>query len=142
MAIANGIVVPICNTSTATSGSCTKDLFLRMDVSAAHLVIDVTGYMAPPVATARDCERLSAPFSAAIGTQFNIGSPRLREIFQSSQGILAFATKPLCRHGTILAADGLDGIKEGRPGGRSKPDFQALRRLRRASASARTSSRS
>ena len=75
LAIANGIVVPICNNATATSADCTHDLLLRADVSNAHLVIDVLGYMAPPAATALVCERLSAPFSAAIGTQFNIGSP-------------------------------------------------------------------
>jgi len=72
--IANGIVVPLCNTATATSGSCSKDLFLVADSHATHLVIDVLGYFAAPVATALDCTRVSAPFSAAIGTQFNIGS--------------------------------------------------------------------
>ncbi len=73
--IANGLVVPICNTSTATSGSCNHDLFLRADSHATHLVIDVLGYFAAPVETPLSCEYLSAPFSAAVGTQFNIGSP-------------------------------------------------------------------
>jgi hypothetical protein len=72
--IANGLVVPICNTATATGGTCTKDLFLRADVASTHMVIDVLGYLAPPAATALNCQRVSAPFSAAIGTQFNIGS--------------------------------------------------------------------
>ncbi len=74
LSLANGIVVPICNTDTATSGTCTKDLFLRADVHATHLVIDVLGYFSAPAATALDCTRVSAPFSAAVGTQFNIGS--------------------------------------------------------------------
>ncbi len=73
--LANSVVVPICNSATATSGDCTHDLFLRADVHATHLVIDVLGYFGASVATALDCERLSAPFSAAIGTQFNVGSP-------------------------------------------------------------------
>ncbi|HTQ79319.1 MAG TPA: hypothetical protein VMM92_04940 [Thermoanaerobaculia bacterium] len=75
LAIANGIVVPICNITTATGGTCNKDLFLRTDVSGAHLVIDVLGYFGAPAATALSCETLSSPFSAAVGTQFNIGSP-------------------------------------------------------------------
>jgi hypothetical protein len=72
--IANGPVVPICNTSTATGGDCTHDLFLRPDVHSTHVVIDVLGYLAAPVATALDCQRVSSPFSAAIGTQFNVAS--------------------------------------------------------------------
>ncbi len=75
LAIANGLVVPICNGSTSTGGDCTHDLLVRADVSGTHLVIDVLGYMAQSAATALQCERLSAPFSAATGTQFNIGSP-------------------------------------------------------------------
>jgi hypothetical protein len=73
--IANGLVVPLCNTATSTSGSCSKDLFLRADAQGTHLVIDVLGYFAAPVATALSCETLSSPFSAAIGTQFNVASP-------------------------------------------------------------------
>ena len=72
--LANGLVVPICNTATATGGSCSHDLFLRTDVASTHVVIDVLGYLAPPAATPLACQRVSAPFSAAIGTQFNIGS--------------------------------------------------------------------
>jgi hypothetical protein len=72
--LANGIVVAICNTSTATGGTCTKDLFLVADSHPTHLVIDVLGYFSAPAATALDCTRVSAPFSAAMGTQFNIGS--------------------------------------------------------------------
>jgi hypothetical protein len=75
LAIANGIVVPICNNTTSTGADCTHDLFLRADVSAAQLVIDVLGYMAAPATAALDCERLSAPFSAAVGAQFNVASP-------------------------------------------------------------------
>jgi hypothetical protein len=40
-ALANGIAVPICNTS---AGSCVSDLRLQADVSSVHVVADVVGY--------------------------------------------------------------------------------------------------
>jgi hypothetical protein len=73
LAIANGLVMPTCN--SFVSGSCTHDLFLRPDVSSAHLVIDVFGYMSVAAATALDCNRYSTAFSAPIGTQFSVTSP-------------------------------------------------------------------
>jgi subtilisin family serine protease len=42
--ISNGVMVPICDTSTA---SCTADFTVTMGPAAANLVIDVTGYLAP-----------------------------------------------------------------------------------------------
>jgi hypothetical protein len=39
--IANSIVQPVCNAATTT---CTFDLIVQADVSAAHLVADVVGY--------------------------------------------------------------------------------------------------
>ena len=41
--IANGVLVPICT----PSASCTLDLSITMGPSGAHVVIDVTGYLAP-----------------------------------------------------------------------------------------------
>jgi hypothetical protein len=73
--VANGVVVPICNTATSTGGSCPKDLFLRADVSATHVVIDVLGYFAAPVATALDISTATAPYSATTGNQFSVFAP-------------------------------------------------------------------
>jgi hypothetical protein len=42
--IANGIMVPICDTST---GSCMADFTVTMGPAAADLVIDITGYLGP-----------------------------------------------------------------------------------------------
>jgi subtilisin len=42
--IANGIMVPICDTSTS---SCTADFTVTMGPAAADLVIDITGYLGP-----------------------------------------------------------------------------------------------
>jgi len=42
--IANGVMVPICDTSIS---SCTADFTVTMGPAAAHLVIDITGYLGP-----------------------------------------------------------------------------------------------
>jgi hypothetical protein len=42
--VANGVVVPIC----VPFAACGADLTIQMGPSAAHVVIDVTGYLAPP----------------------------------------------------------------------------------------------
>jgi hypothetical protein len=42
--IANGVMVPICDASTA---SCAADFTITMGPAAADLVIDITGYLAP-----------------------------------------------------------------------------------------------
>jgi len=41
--VANGVLVPIC----APAGSCVFDLNITMGPAAAHLVIDITGYLMP-----------------------------------------------------------------------------------------------
>jgi len=41
--IANGVIQPVCNAAVTT---CTFDLIVQADVSAAHLVVDVVGYFA------------------------------------------------------------------------------------------------
>jgi len=43
--IANGVLIPICDSSVT---SCSYDFTVTMGPAAAHLVIDVTGYLAPP----------------------------------------------------------------------------------------------
>jgi hypothetical protein len=53
--IANGVVLRICNTATATGGTCTDDLFVRADVAGAHLIVDVLGFFAPPFVTGLNC---------------------------------------------------------------------------------------
>ena len=42
--VANGALIPICNPSTT---SCAADITVTMGPASAHLVIDVTGYLAP-----------------------------------------------------------------------------------------------
>jgi hypothetical protein len=42
--IANGLVVPICDTTFST---CTRDLTVQADVSGTHLVADVVGFFHP-----------------------------------------------------------------------------------------------
>jgi len=54
-AIANGLVMPICNTATATGGTCGHDLFLQTNGSATYVAITVLGYFAAPRTTALDC---------------------------------------------------------------------------------------
>jgi hypothetical protein len=50
--IANGVIVPICDTSISTGGNCDSDAFLRTDVGPSQVVIDALGYFAaPPVET-------------------------------------------------------------------------------------------
>jgi hypothetical protein len=44
--IANGLALPVCNTSVA---SCTKDITVHADLSSTHLVADVVGYFKAPV---------------------------------------------------------------------------------------------
>jgi CubicO group peptidase (beta-lactamase class C family) len=73
--VANGIVVPLCNTSTATSNLCSKDLFLRPDVSATHVVIDVLGYFAAPAATALECTIVSTSTILGSGATSFYGAP-------------------------------------------------------------------
>jgi hypothetical protein len=73
--IANGLIVPICNSVTATDGSCAQDVFLRPDVSATHVVIDVLGYFAPPQATAVDCIFTSAGEDISGGFAGDLASP-------------------------------------------------------------------
>ena len=90
--IANGLVVPQCNTATATGGTCSKDLFLRPDSAATHVVIDVLGYFAASAQTPLNCEYLSAGFSAPIGTQFNIGSPTCDAGFTLTGGGIELGT--------------------------------------------------
>ncbi len=41
--VANGVLVPVCLAPAA----CTSDLTIQVGVNAAHVVIDVTGYLAP-----------------------------------------------------------------------------------------------
>jgi hypothetical protein len=42
--IANGVLLPICDPAATT---CTRDLLVQTGPSATHIVIDVTGYVAP-----------------------------------------------------------------------------------------------
>jgi hypothetical protein len=42
--VANGVLVPICDTSTV---SCDFDFTVTMGPASAHIVIDVTGYLQP-----------------------------------------------------------------------------------------------
>jgi hypothetical protein len=44
--VANGVLVPICE--EGAGDPCPWDLVLQTGTSASHLVIDVTGYTAPP----------------------------------------------------------------------------------------------
>jgi len=41
---ANGMPVPICDPAAPPAGGCTFDIVVQADVSATHLVLDVTGY--------------------------------------------------------------------------------------------------
>ncbi|HEX5758485.1 MAG TPA: hypothetical protein VF121_04785 [Thermoanaerobaculia bacterium] len=69
--IANGVVVPICNTATATDEDCSDDLFARAAISSTHLVVDVLGYFAPPIPTPIECTEATAPFSVQAGGTFD-----------------------------------------------------------------------
>ena len=51
----NYVVLPFCNTATATGGECDADVFIEPFVSSTHVVVDTVGYFAAPVATALDC---------------------------------------------------------------------------------------
>ena len=73
--IANGLVVPLCNTETSSDGGCTKDLFLRPDLAATHVVIDVLGYFAAPVATPLDCQIVSSTTTLGAGASSFYGAP-------------------------------------------------------------------
>jgi len=71
-ALANGIVVPICD---VTKTSCVAgDLRLQADVSAVHVVGDVVGYFTP-VFTRTDSRILSGSPVAAGGNFFFPGTP-------------------------------------------------------------------
>lgn len=72
--IANGLVMPICDTGTATGAICAKDLFVLPAVSAAHVVIDVVGYFTALSAptTSLSCTQSSTPWSAAVGAGFSV----------------------------------------------------------------------
>jgi VCBS repeat protein len=43
--VANGVVVPIC---VSALGACASDLTIQMGPAAAHVIVDVTGYLAAP----------------------------------------------------------------------------------------------
>ena len=50
-ALANGVVVPLCEETTATENpgdNCDASLYAMTAVSPVHLVVDVLGYFAPP----------------------------------------------------------------------------------------------
>jgi hypothetical protein len=49
--IANGIVVPLCDSAATT---CTFDIKVQADGNGAHLVADVVGYFRPPTSTQVD----------------------------------------------------------------------------------------
>ena len=72
--IANGLVMKICDTGTASGGICAKDLFVMPAASATHLVIDVVGYFtalsAPTVSL--NCAQSFTPWSAAVGAGFSV----------------------------------------------------------------------
>jgi hypothetical protein len=66
----NGVVIPICNTATATGGLCSGgDLLAQTNGNSSHVAIDVFGYFAAPVATALDCTTVSTdiPLVAGVG---------------------------------------------------------------------------
>jgi hypothetical protein len=73
--IANGVVVPICNTATATGGNCTHSLFLRSDISSTHVIIDVLGYLAAPMVTPLSCITITSLFGAHAGNYFDVDAP-------------------------------------------------------------------
>ncbi|HEY7511252.1 MAG TPA: hypothetical protein VIG50_13415, partial [Vicinamibacteria bacterium] len=56
-ALANGVILPLCNPASAT---CTRDLTIRADVGDVHLVADVTGYYSAP-------SSLAIPWSSVTG---------------------------------------------------------------------------
>jgi hypothetical protein len=49
--IANGVLIPICDSSVT---SCSYDFTVTMGPTAAHVVIDVTGYLAPTAVIGRE----------------------------------------------------------------------------------------
>src|SRR5262249_48366624 len=65
LAIANGIVLPICD---PTVSSCTFDFTIQADVNATHLVADVMGYFAAPVRTPLDITVVENSVSVAAGS--------------------------------------------------------------------------
>jgi hypothetical protein len=72
--IANGVVLRICNTATATGGTCTDDLFVRADVAGAHLIVDVLGFFAPPFETGLNCTTASSATTIPPSTYLSISS--------------------------------------------------------------------
>lgn len=73
--IANGVVLGICNTTTATGGTCTDDLFVRADVTGTQLIVDVLGYFAAPFETALNCAVTSNSTTLPPSSYTSVSSP-------------------------------------------------------------------
>jgi hypothetical protein len=100
--VANGALIPICDSSTTT---CSADLTVTMGPASAHIVIDVTGYIAPATASTTSppvtvgwfkivipytWHQSNGPMPIQIGAMIDDGNPQPLYKGTVTVGMLAF----------------------------------------------------